>query len=239
MENAKETLRGEWLKFIALYFIINVVLCALSFISPVPFLVSVLSVLVNASVTYLVFDLSNGYEFDLKGSILEIRQYLNAIVGSILYGLIWVPFFIMWFGFLMLVMFDLIVNFLPTLGAMPVHVDTLSVFNNPIVLAVIFVLNVISIIVGIIYSQWFYVVITNNHINCIQAFKISRLLMKGHLSQLFLLNLKFVILSILCIPTFGIGFLFLVPYVNVSYVEFYKALLDANEDVVVEFDLEE
>ena len=49
-------------------------------------------------------------------------------------------------------------------------------------------------------------------------------MMDGHKMDLFLLDLSFIGWAFLCIFTCGIGFLWLVPYVQTSHAIFYKEL---------------
>ena len=52
----------------------------------------------------------------------------------------------------------------------------------------------------------------------------SMAMMKGHKWQLFLLDLSFIGWFILCMLTFGIGFLWLTPYQGMAHVVFYEQL---------------
>ena len=51
-------------------------------------------------------------------------------------------------------------------------------------------------------------------------------LMKGHRSRLFLLELGFLPLMLLCILSFGIGFLWLQPYMQMTYACFFLDLMN-------------
>jgi uncharacterized membrane protein len=48
--------------------------------------------------------------------------------------------------------------------------------------------------------------------------------MKGNKMQLFLLWLSFLGWVLCCIFTFGVGFLWLIPYMTVSMVNFYEEM---------------
>ena len=52
----------------------------------------------------------------------------------------------------------------------------------------------------------------------------SMKMMKGHKMRLFMLDLSFVGWALLCILSFGIGFLWLIPYVQSARAAFYKEL---------------
>ncbi len=56
------------------------------------------------------------------------------------------------------------------------------------------------------------------------AIEKSMAMMDGHKMKLFLLDLSFIGWALLCILTFGLGFLFLQPYMQVSHAAFYADL---------------
>lgn len=57
-----------------------------------------------------------------------------------------------------------------------------------------------------------------------KAIDLSMKMMKGHKMALFILYLTFTGWGILCIFTIGIGYFWLVPYINASLAEFYEEL---------------
>ena len=65
----------------------------------------------------------------------------------------------------------------------------------------------------------------------------SMAMMDGNKMKLFLLDLSFIGWAILCLFTFGIGFLFLQPYVQSAHAAFYedlKAQTVVEEEVIIE-----
>ncbi|MGN0187254.1 MAG: DUF975 family protein [Paludibacteraceae bacterium] len=58
--------------------------------------------------------------------------------------------------------------------------------------------------------------------------------MSGHKMKLFLLDLSFIGWGILCVLTFGIGFLWLAPYISVSHAHFYEELIASNQEKVLQ-----
>ena len=59
-----------------------------------------------------------------------------------------------------------------------------------------------------------------------QAINESMRLMQGHKMKLFLLILSFIGWGLLCLLTFGVGFLLLTPYMTTTMARFYQDLLD-------------
>ena len=69
------------------------------------------------------------------------------------------------------------------------------------------------------------------------AIEKSMAMMDGNKMKLFLLDLSFIGWAILCLFTFGIGFLFLQPYVQSAHAAFYedlKAQTVVEEEVIIE-----
>ena len=69
------------------------------------------------------------------------------------------------------------------------------------------------------------------------AIEKSMAMMDGNKMKLFLLDLSFIGWAILCLFTFGIGFLFLQPYVKSAHAAFYedlKAQTVVEEEVIIE-----
>ncbi|MEW4151838.1 DUF975 family protein [Bacillus thuringiensis] len=89
-----------------------------------------------------------------------------------------------------------------------------------------FVLLAISIVGMIVmyfsYALTYYVMIENPEYSVSQAMKESKNLMKGHKLDLFLLWLSFIGWVVLALLTFGIGFLWLSPYMSTTTAHFYR-----------------
>lgn len=79
-----------------------------------------------------------------------------------------------------------------------------------------------GIIVALSYSQTFYLLADKKHINGIDAMNKSKKMMYGFKWKLFCLIMRFTGWFILSILTLGIGLLWLVPYMQVSFANFYK-----------------
>lgn len=101
-----------------------------------------------------------------------------------------------------------------------------------LMLLYVFLWTLLLIIPGIIaalsYAMTFYILADNPEIGAQQALEKSKKMMNGYKWKFFCLGLRFIGWVILCILTLGIGYLFLIPYVNVCYAKFYEDL-KANE----------
>lgn len=92
----------------------------------------------------------------------------------------------------------------------------------------IFLWSLLLIIPGIIanlsYSQAFYILADNDDISALDAIRQSKQMMRGYKGRLFCLELSFIGWALLCVLTFGIGYIFLAPYVQTSFANFHEYL---------------
>lgn len=89
----------------------------------------------------------------------------------------------------------------------------------------IFLWMLLLIIPGIIaalsYSMTFYILAEEPTTDPMVALRKSKEMMNGYKMKLLGMSMMFLGLGILCILTLGIGFLWLMPYMYVSYAKFY------------------
>lgn len=83
-----------------------------------------------------------------------------------------------------------------------------------------------GIIKGISYSMCFYVMADNPEIGIKNALNISKKITKGYKGKIFTLYLSFVGWAILAAFTLCIGYLWLIPYMQISYANLYDELKD-------------
>ena len=73
-------------------------------------------------------------------------------------------------------------------------------------------------------SMTFYILRENPEMTAGDAITASQKMMDGHKMDLFLLSLSFIGWAILASITFGIGYLWLIPYIYTAYAAFYETL---------------
>ena len=83
-----------------------------------------------------------------------------------------------------------------------------------------------GIIAAISYSMTFFILADNRSIDGMTAIDKSKEMMYGYKLKYFYMMLRFVGWSILCLFTFGIGYLWLFPYMYVSMSNFYDDIKD-------------
>ena len=95
-----------------------------------------------------------------------------------------------------------------------------------------FLWSLLFIIPGIIaaigYSMVYYVALDNPDLGVMDIIKKSKEIMNGHKMDFFILNFSFIGWSILSIFTLGILTLWLVPYMQVTYANFYNEIIKEN-----------
>lgn len=97
--------------------------------------------------------------------------------------------------------------------------------------------TLLFIIPGIVksysYAMAAYIAAENPEMSATEAIDESKILMEGNKWRLFCLDISFIGWSILCIFTLGIGNLFLRPYREAAFAEFYREIVRERQPVVV------
>lgn len=81
-----------------------------------------------------------------------------------------------------------------------------------------------GIILALMYSQVCFIMKDDENIKNMDALKLSADMMKGHKMELFWLTLSFIGWLILAMITFGIGMLWLNPYIYTTLAHYYEDL---------------
>lgn len=79
-----------------------------------------------------------------------------------------------------------------------------------------------GIIAAISYSMTFYIIADEESMDAMEAIDKSKAMMDGYKWKYFCLGLRFLGWALLCILTLGIGFLWLMPYMQVTNAKFYE-----------------
>lgn len=88
--------------------------------------------------------------------------------------------------------------------------------------------SLLLIIPGIIaafsYAMVFFIIADDSSIGVSEALKKSKVMMKGYKWKYFCLSWRFLGWAILSVLSCGIGFLWLFPYMQISFAKFYEDL---------------
>lgn len=112
-------------------------------------------------------------------------------------------------------------NFLKVIGV--------SILIEIIVCIGFIVLIVPGIILSIMYSQAYYILAENPSIGIVKCLKESRLMMRGQKWNYFVLMLSFILWGILITITCGIAGLYVVPYYEATFTNFYLEINNKTE----------
>ncbi|MDO6353906.1 DUF975 family protein [Caloramator sp. CAR-1] len=164
----------------------------------------------------------------LVGSIIGFIPYVGPLLGIIISG----PLAL-----------GLAISFLKLARREPFKFENLfdgfknfkTAFLTQLLIAIfIFLWTLLFIIPGIIagfnYAMAFYIISDNPEIGAMEAIRKSKEMMRGFRWKLFCLNLSFIGWVLLCVLTLGIGFLWLQPYMNASFANFYQNLKEVCAD---------
>ena len=110
------------------------------------------------------------------------------------------------------------------------HFDAIWPVFKVYVLTMVFTVlwTMLLVIPGIIkayaYSQAFYVLAENPGIGAREALRRSEAMMKGHKMEMFMLNISFMGWAILGTFTFGLLYIWLIPYMQATMTNFYNSI---------------
>ncbi len=118
------------------------------------------------------------------------------------------------------------VSLIPFLISMVLWFVTESAFMYPLIAVTIIFGVVFAYIQLLSISQSYYIAVDFPDYTLKQVLQMSRRIMNGHRARLFYIHMSFIPLGLLTILTFGIGVLWLQPYMNSTLTHFYLDLMD-------------
>lgn len=89
-----------------------------------------------------------------------------------------------------------------------------------------------GIIAALSYSLVFYLLADDPSLKPQEVLDLSKKMMDGYKWKLFYLCLHFLLLALLCVLTLGIGFLWLIPYINITMAKFYDDVRNNSPSVL-------
>ena len=100
---------------------------------------------------------------------------------------------------------------------------TVGAYLLQLILIILWMLLLIvpGIIAALSYALTYYIIVENDSIGPLEAITKSKEMMQGNKWKLFCLGLRFIGWALLCILSLGIGLLWLMPYIMVSFAKFY------------------
>lgn len=176
-----------------------------------------------ASSKYFLNVVSNSPEVGL-GDFLGYFRYTLKAIGAGLWQSLWVslwsmifmvPAIIAWVvGFGILVSYSIGVSESTSMGIIAIGIGV-----------VLYILAlVVTIIKTISYSQMYFVLANEDSIGVLRSMRISKVLTKNYLGDLFILDLSFILWHLLAGITAGLAYLYVFPYMTATFAETYLFL---------------
>lgn len=189
-----------------------------------------------------------------KWAVSALFTLVYCIVASIIssisganYGNVCLMFGTSFLGMLLIspLAYGLMIGFLDVFRGNSLEVETLfsgykSRIWSTLVLKYVYILlwTLLLVIPGIIktysYSMTEYILKDNPELKNNAAIEKSMEMMQGHKLRLFLLHLSFIGWAILGTLTLGLGFLWIIPYIETSQAAFYEDLKAQKEPIIEE-----
>lgn len=242
--NAREALRGKWGKAALLTLFYGLVTFAITFLlNLVPIVGPIVQLIINLPIS-----------FGFLVTFMKLRRdedvaYTDFLsIGFSYFGKVWGVFGNMLLKMIVPVVLVIIfiVIFMVGLGGSIYGIANLSLYGSyapssagfgglAVVGFIGYIASIIyAIVKGYLYSLSYYVLYDNPDKSGKEIVEASEEMMRGNRWSFFWLSLTFIGWTILSVFTLYIGFLWLIPYIMVSFVCFYEALADRTETKPVE-----
>lgn len=238
-KSAREALNGKWGKgvlitliYLLFEFVLGFISRAVEDIPSLSFIVSIATMVITIPISFgLIISfmkLKRGedvkcYDFFTDGFSRFARSW--KIAGNVLLK--------MWLPILLYVIATIVLVFAVSLGTVAgiaTKSSAVIVIASIIGIALFIAAFVYLFITSLYYSVVYFVAFDNEAMEAKDVVEESKKLMTGNRGKYVLLQLSFIGWAILSIFTLYIGFLWLVPYMQVAMVCFYEALKDKNKE---------
>ena len=226
-QQAKDTLRGRWGKAIGLFLVYELLIGAIgavcNFIYGIgPIVLAIISVplafgYIGVFINYTRNEKADYLDFFSIGFDNFVKSW--SIAGNIILKLI---------GYY-LALFVCIFSFVGITIA-GINAENVEMLVGGMIIAgiIYFVLLIIITVQSFYYVLANYIGNDNKELTGKEIVEKSKEIMKGHRMDYFVLQLSFLGWSILSVLSCGIGFIWLAPYMQVTYIKFYEDLINMN-----------
>ncbi len=222
-QQARGLLLGNYRKAISLLLASNLMISTLTLLVGGSAGLSVISLTIDYLVSFILTLLGcilqvGQYSFYLKLVCRQETQFKNLFEGFYLYPdkTLLSQFLIHLFTLLCLT---------PGLVLFILSYFSFIEISGMIILCILVIGAILSLLIKLSFSQCYFLLLDFPKLSALELMKRSRELMKGHKKRLFLLYLSFLPMTILCLFSFGIGFLFVTPYRFMTETLFYLDLV--------------
>ena len=224
-EQALATLRGKWGSFVGLTFLYILLYVLASGLAQYGAIfqgssftkLAYLLTIIGAIIMILFVPMQYGYYIAHLNSS---RQDLPADIGDLFCGY---KRFVDVFVTLLLQFLAVFAALIPYFVFFGVSLATHLIESHIFMVIVVgFLLLIPGLILGLAYTLVPFILHDHPELHPAGVLSESRMMMKGHKWELFLLMLSFFGWLLLAVFTFGIGLLWLTPYMSMTLVKFYE-----------------
>lgn len=169
------------------------------------FLISLIAVILGAGTSYIHLNMARKKEASVKQLFFAFKQHPDRYIGA-----------------------GLLTTLLAVAGLLPFFIGTaiflllpFNVASVLILIATALVSIVLTVLIAITYAMVIYLLIDYPQMKVTNAFRESRLLMKKKKGRFLYLALSFLGWYLLILLSFGVASLWIIPYQNQTFVQFY------------------
>lgn len=239
-KEARDNLAGKWGKGVLITLVYAIIEALLSFISKKAGNGTALSSIINIITFIISAPLSLGLVFSfmkLKRNE-EVGTFDFLTLGFSNFGKSWRLYGCMFLKLIVPILLGFVSAVMISVGLVAQIFNTnLSEFSatssgSPVILVlgtiILVAASIFSYIISLSLSLVYNIAYDEPELTGKETVKKSQELMDGNKSRLFVLTLSFIGWTILSVFTFGIGFLWLIPYIQVSTICFYDEIVKKN-----------
>lgn len=239
---ARKKLQGKWGKAVGIILVYMLVFFAIAFIESLfpdsmEGILSTISTIIEVPLSFgLIISLMKLYNDE------EIKVYEFFTLGFSNFAKSWKISLQIFVKMLVPITLIIVSYVLILFGSIGIYGAALYSSSSTVGFGVLFIIGFILLIVSMIWAitkSYYYqlaylVAIDDPDLTAKEAVENSKQLMTGKRGKLFGLQLSFIGWAILAALSFGIGFLWLIPYMQFSIIAFYKSASGNTSDIEAE-----
>lgn len=220
--NARESLQNKWGKAALITLVFMVISFLLNFLNIIPLIGGLVVTVISVPLSY-----------GLVATFIKLKRNENVTYTTFLsegfanFGKVWSV--TLWIAFKLLpwIILMIIAIALMVVSGIPLALGpSSSGFGLIFVAFIAYIVGIIMLIIkGFSYAMTYFILYDNPTLAGKEIVEKSAVIMKNNKWRFFCLSLSFIGWAFLAGLTFGIGMLWLSPYIQVSIVHFYENLL--------------
>ena len=231
---ARESLKGRWGQAILILIIAFIITFVISFLlNLIPFIGSIIMFIItaplSAGILSVIMKFSRGETvgyFDFVNDAIELFGRTWGVIGHVILKML--------LPVILIIVSSILLSVGATSGLLASAAGSSGNFGG--ILAFIgIILYIVSmcwaIVKGLLYTVANYIMIDNPSMSTKDVVEESERLMQGNRWRYVCLGLSFIGWNILASITFGIGYIWLIPYMMVANVMFYLSLLGSKNTI--------